>query len=467
MGRSDHPSQPETDRVVHAPSRTLISPQARDRPGATATRPPVGTDGPTGARNRIIKEQEGTDSSVIQGYPSLLSNPKLSRRPTRSNSRRDKVTTDELRILEHDRDSTHHQFVTQKTDRREKKENMNVPPHPTVLIPVGKERELPEPAMMVLRGLWARLGYQANSFVEMQMEIAKELVHADFAKFEREMLCNEIISLRQELELMRVDRNEQVRRAEVSQAKLAASIESEERTFKALVAEREIAKRAIEQAEKGVVRVVEAKEKEAARAGVMSEEIHRLEKERLAAVLYARTAEEQAAMANMTAKTAAAVAMSAVQNSQAGTPRGTPMCSPATFPIPHHTAHHPHNIIRPTTPSGSLHTASNNSCSQHHHRSSTPRSSFADPISPRPHTPHLSSSMARLNMHPNGWSETDEAIIQSKIRERNLEAQENHIANEVARLAEDRIKLRFDRDRLSTDPLISHTPKVTYQNLRN
>jgi hypothetical protein len=419
------------------------------------------------------------------------------------------VTTDEWRILEHDRDRTHHQFVTQKTDRREKKENMNVPPHPTVLIPVGKERELPEPAMMVLRGLWARLGYQANSFVEMQMEIAKELVHADFAKFEREMLCNEIISLRQEvfiyvnrytylifiipeisltrispklmlhfsfsgslwtrpkLELMRVDRNEQVRRAEVSQAKLAASIESEERTFKALVAEREIAKRAIEQAEKGVVRVVEAKEKEAARAGVMSEEIHRLEKERLAAVLYARTAEEQAAMANMTAKTAAAVAMSAVQNSQAGTPRGTPMCSPATFPIPHHTAHHPHNIIRPTTPSGSLHTASNSSCSQHHHRSSTPRSSFADPISPRPHTPHLSSSMARLNMHPNGWSETDEAIIQSKIRERNLEAQENHIANEVARLAEDRIKLRFDRDRLSTDPLISHTPKVTYQNLRN
>jgi len=52
---------------------------------------------------------------------------------------------------------------------------------------------------MVLRALWARLGYQADSFVDMQMEIAKELAHADFARFEREMLCNEIISLKQEV----------------------------------------------------------------------------------------------------------------------------------------------------------------------------------------------------------------------------------------------------------------------------
>jgi hypothetical protein len=76
---------------------------------------------------------------------------------------------------------------------------MNGPNHPTVLIPVGKQRELPDQAVMVLRGLWARLGYQANSFVEMQLEITKELAHADFAKFEREMLCNEVISLRQEV----------------------------------------------------------------------------------------------------------------------------------------------------------------------------------------------------------------------------------------------------------------------------
>jgi len=66
------------------------------------------------------------------------------------------------------------------------------------LVPVGQRRELPEQALMVLRALWARLGYQADSFVDMQMEIAKELAHADFARFEREMLCNEIISLKQE-----------------------------------------------------------------------------------------------------------------------------------------------------------------------------------------------------------------------------------------------------------------------------
>ncbi|KAA1088797.1 hypothetical protein PGTUg99_029902 [Puccinia graminis f. sp. tritici] len=336
---------------------------------------------------------------------------------------------------------------------------MNGPSHPTVLIPVGKPRELPDQAVMVLRGLWARLGYQANSFVEMQLEITKELVHADFAKFEREMLCNEVISLRQELEMIRVDRNEHIRRAEVAQAKLAQAIDSEERTFKALVAEREIAKRAIEQAEKGVQQVVIAKEKEAVRAGAMSEEIHRLEKERLAAVLYARTAEEQAAMANITAKTAAAVAMSAVQ-SQAGTPRvgfaPSPAArSPATLPFATPICQ-PH-AVRPTTPTGSLHP---------HHRSSTPRSSVLGsphPTSPRPHTPHLSSPMSRLNTK--NWSETDEAILQSKIRERNIEAEENRLAAEVTRLAEDRIQLRFDRDRLASP--LHHTPKVTYQNLRN
>ncbi|POW12646.1 hypothetical protein PSTT_04307 [Puccinia striiformis] len=342
---------------------------------------------------------------------------------------------------------------------------MNGPNHPTVLIPVGKERELPEKAMIILRGLWARLGYQANSFVEMQMEIAKELVHADFAKFEREMLCNEIISLRQELDLIRVDRNEQIRRAEVAQAKLGQAIDSEERTFKALVAEREIAKRAIDQAEKGVQQVVIAKEKEAVRAGAMCDEIHRLEKERLAAVLYARTAEEQAAMANITAKTAAAVAMSAVQNSQAGTPRvgfaPSPVRSPATFPLGHPTGQ-PH-FVRPTTPSGSLHPHQNNN---HNHCSSTPRSSMAGsphPVSPRPHTPHLSTPMSRLNTN---WNGTDEAILQSKLRERTIEVEENRIAGEVARLAEDRLKLRFERDRIAS-PIHHHTPKVTYQDLRN
>ncbi|KAI9610043.1 hypothetical protein H4Q26_007037 [Puccinia striiformis f. sp. tritici PST-130] len=265
---------------------------------------------------------------------------------------------------------------------------MNGPNHPT-----GSYRPM------------ARLGYQANSFVEMQMEIAKELVHADFAK------CPQ-------LDLIRVDRNEQIRRAEVAQAKLGQAIDSEERTFKALVAEREIAKRAIDQAEKGVQQV-----------------------ERLAAVLYARTAEEQAAMANITAKTAAAVAMSAVQNSQAGTPRvgfaPSPVRSPATFPLGHPTGQ-PH-FVRPTTPSGSLHPHQNNN---HNHCSSTP--------------PGLT---------PTGMGPTKRSF-QSKLRERTIEVEKNRIAGEVARLAEDRLKLRFERDRIAS-PIHHHTPKVTYQDLRN
>jgi len=323
--------------------------------------------------------------------------------------------------------------------------NDGVAGHGTVLVPVGQRRELPEQALMVLRALWARLGYQADSFVDMQMEIAKELAHADFARFEREMLCNEIISLKQELELVRVDRNEQKRRAEERAGQLAIAIETEARTFEALVAEREISKRALEQAERGVTRVVEAKEKEAARAGRMGEEIHRLEKERLAAMLYARTAEEQAAMANRTAQTAAAVALSAVQ---ATTPRvgfaPEPVFSPA----------HRHAPLPPRSP----------------HRPVSPAPSPSAILPPsRSHTPNLSAQMARLSSHgspannrgcdPNHHHH--HPAIQNSLREHQLQQQESQLAADLARLAEDRIKLRLDSDRLAR-----HTPTISYQDLR-
>ncbi|MBW0510985.1 hypothetical protein O181_050700 [Austropuccinia psidii MF-1] len=325
------------------------------------------------------------------------------------------------------------------------KDAINQSPKSTVLIPVGKERDLPEPAMMVLRGLWARLGYQGNSFVDMQLEIAKELSRADFARFEREMLCNEVISLRNELDLLREDRNELIRRAESAQANLSQVLESEERTFKALVTEREIAKRAIERAEKGVQQVVVAKEKEAVRAEAMSEEIHRLEKERLAAVLYARTAEEQAALANITAKTAAAVAISAVQTSQPPTPRvGFAPTTPKSPRMPS-----PGLAGRTTTHSQK---PSNNPSQNHHHSNlaNTPR--LATASSPNhhstsaPRTPHLNSASQPNNN--NTWTELDEAILQTKMRERRIEAEENRLAAEATKLAQERIKLRFDLNQL-------------------
>lgn len=241
-------------------------------------------------------------------------------------------------------------------------------------------------------------------------------------------------------------------------------MESEQRTFKSLLAEREIAKRAIERAEKGVQQVVLAKEKEAVRTGAMSEEIHRLEKERLAAVLYARTAEEQAALANITAKTAAAVAMSAVQSSQAGTPRLGFVPSTPRSPIPSlaHSTINPQPLVsRSTTPAGSY----------HHHHPTTPRSStIASPLSvpARPRTPHSSASTCAVVNDP-GWTEIDEAILQSKIRERRLEAEENILAAEATKLAQDRLKLRFEQDRLNSPahPHPHQTPKFTYQDLRN
>lgn len=257
-----------------------------------------------------------------------------------------------------------------------------------------------------------------------------------------------------QLELLRVDRNEQKRRAEEMGAQLAIAIETEGRTFSALVAEREISKRALEQAERGVTRVVEAKEKEAVRAGLMGEEIQRLEKERLAAMLYARTAEEQAAMANQTAKTAAAVALSAVQASN--TPRvgfaPEPIGSPVHFPTPR--SPHPNRPLSPASPA--------------FHRPSPSSSSIAPPS--RSQTPNLSAQIARLNCSSSpatprsSWSPNDEAILQSKIRERNLLQQESQLAADLARLAEDRIKLRLDNDRLAAHHT---TPKISYQDLRN
>ncbi|CAH7686489.1 hypothetical protein BY996DRAFT_7292807 [Phakopsora pachyrhizi] len=298
---------------------------------------------------------------------------------------------------------------------------------PSVLVPIGKSKELPDHAIVVLRGLWARLGYQGSAFVDMQLEINKELDHADFARFEREMLCNEIISLRQELDVTCKERNEQTRRADTAQINLAQVIEAEERTFKTLLTEREVAKRALERAEKGVQKVVIAKEKEAVRAEAMSEELHRLEKERVAALLFAKTAEEQAAVANMTAKAAAAVAVSAVQSPRSGgsiTPR-TPVCSDRGIPSP------------------KINDSTNNNQSLHSNRS-YPHNSTASTTS------HLGISTSRLSKNnlSDAWSVTDEAILQSKIREKNLEEEEARLASEATKIAKDRIKLKMDQDRL-------------------
>lgn len=75
-------------------------------------------------------------------------------------------------------------------------------PPPLIPNPTGPARgnkELPESALFLLRDLWSHLGYTGDSFVEMQMEISRELDRADFARFEREMICNEVIGARTEV----------------------------------------------------------------------------------------------------------------------------------------------------------------------------------------------------------------------------------------------------------------------------
>lgn len=73
-----------------------------------------------------------------------------------------------------------------------------------VMIPVGETKDLSPPALSLLKSLWAKIGYEGSAFSGMQVEISKELSRADFARFERQMLCNEILSLRQDVSFTQV-----------------------------------------------------------------------------------------------------------------------------------------------------------------------------------------------------------------------------------------------------------------------
>lgn len=301
--------------------------------------------------------------------------------------------------------------------------------HP-VMIPVGQPKDLTPQASSLLKHLWAKIGYEGSAFSGMQVEISKELSRADFARYERQMLCNEILRLRHENQTVRYERDELHKRAIINQSNLSKVIEAEDRTYKTLMTERENTTNAIESARRGVEKLALAKEKEAQKSKALSYELDRLEQERISAVRYAKNAEEQAAMANLTAKAATAVAVSAV-SSHPNTPRLS--------------SYNNQNLTNSSRVSPSL---------------SHARSPSLTSRSPYPSHSTLPSSSSYINnsrVQP-AWSLDDEMKLMEKIKEKNRISNEK-MYSEDKRSLNDMVYARLERETLGTNlPSVSRNP---------
>ncbi|EGG00477.1 uncharacterized protein MELLADRAFT_67790 [Melampsora larici-populina 98AG31] len=188
-------------------------------------------------------------------------------------------------------------------------------PNPTVPVPVAlgpgsarAAKDLPESALLLLRELWANLGYEGHGFVEMQMEIARELERADFARFEREMLCNEVISCKTEINMLREERSQLLRRLDLNRENINQLMTTEERTYKTLIAEREASQVTMARFEQEAKEAIAARDVALGQAAMLQADLERAEKARIAAVLYAKGAEDRATTAACAAAAAAEVA---------------------------------------------------------------------------------------------------------------------------------------------------------------
>ncbi|KAH9448280.1 hypothetical protein Pst134EB_022267 [Puccinia striiformis f. sp. tritici] len=173
--------------------------------------------------------------------------------------------------------------------------------------PARGNRELPEPALFLLRDLWSHLGYTGDSFVEMQMEISRELDRADFARFEREMICNEVIGARAEINMLREERTQLLKRLDLNRENISQLVDTEDRTYKTLMAERATSENVIRGLENENRDLKAERQGAQERIGSLSNELERAEKARIAAVLYAKGAEDRASAANATALAAVEV----------------------------------------------------------------------------------------------------------------------------------------------------------------
>ncbi|MBW0474481.1 hypothetical protein O181_014196 [Austropuccinia psidii MF-1] len=257
-----------------------------------------------------------------------------------------------------------------------------------VSVPVNVNRntkELPEPALFLLKDLWANLGYVGESFVEMQMEISRELDRADFGRFEREMLCNELIGARTEIHVLREERAHLLKRLELNRENIKQLMETEERTYNTLMSERAASESVIRCLEADIKDLKADKEAALTKVASLSSDLERAEKGRIAAVLYAKGAEDRAATATLIAAEVAA-----------------------------------NNRRIPTTLS--------------------PSSFLPEPPLP---PPVLGSSI------PSFWTAADDEALKAKLKERTLAIEEEKLLAEGKRLESELAKVKDERVKLN------------------
>ncbi|WAQ91026.1 hypothetical protein PtA15_13A426 [Puccinia triticina] len=195
-------------------------------------------------------------------------------------------------------------------------------PNPSTLVPRTRDtKELPETILFLLRDLWSHLGYSGDSFVDMQMEISRELDQADFARFEREMICNEVIGARAEIHMLGEERTQLLKRLELNRENTCQLVETQERTYKTLMAERATSASVIRGLEKEIVDLKGEREDAQERIASLSNELERAGKNRIATMLHAKGAEDRASAATATAL--AALEMANHQRETAGPSKPT------------------------------------------------------------------------------------------------------------------------------------------------
>ncbi|EFP91350.1 uncharacterized protein PGTG_17004 [Puccinia graminis f. sp. tritici CRL 75-36-700-3] len=64
-------------------------------------------------------------------------------------------------------------------------------------------KELSDVSILLLKSIYSRLGFDNASFVGFQAKVMSELASADFAWVEREMLCNELVAARAEIDMLK------------------------------------------------------------------------------------------------------------------------------------------------------------------------------------------------------------------------------------------------------------------------
>lgn len=125
--------------------------------------------------------------------------------------------------------------------------------------------------------------------------------------------------------MLREERTQLLKRLDLNRENINQLVETEERTYKTLMAERATSENVIRGLENEIKDLKAEREGAQEKIASLSSDLERAEKARIAAVLYAKGAEDRAAAANATALAAVEVANRQKETAPAPAPPANPM----------------------------------------------------------------------------------------------------------------------------------------------